>query len=61
MDGTYNTNGEMRNAYEISVGKPEQNTWGNWKDNIKIELKDICFKEVDWMHFGQDRNSGVLL
>jgi hypothetical protein len=38
--------GEMRNAYRISVGKPEGNRllWRSrrrWKGNIKMKLKAI--------------------
>jgi hypothetical protein len=38
--------GEKRNAYKVSVGKPEGNRpLGNsrsrWKDNIKIYLREI--------------------
>jgi hypothetical protein len=40
------TNGEMRNAYRILVGKPEgKRLLGRprrkWKDNIKMDVREI--------------------
>jgi hypothetical protein len=26
-----------------------------WKDNIKMDLKEIRWGDVDWMHLAQDR------
>jgi hypothetical protein len=46
---------EMRNTYEILVGKPEvKRPLGRprriWEDNIKMYLKEIYFESVDWIH-----------
>jgi hypothetical protein len=51
---------EMRNAYKILVGKPEGKRplgrpWHRWEDNIKMDLKEIGFEGVDWIHLPQDR------
>jgi hypothetical protein len=52
--------GEMRNAYNILVGKPEgKRTLGRsryrWEDKI-MNLKDIVCEGVDWIHLAQDRD-----
>jgi hypothetical protein len=41
---------ELRNAYKISVGKPEGTTWEarhKWEDNIIMDLKRILWEGVD--------------
>jgi hypothetical protein len=53
--------GEMRNAYKILVGKPEgKRPLGRirhrWKDNIKMNLREIGFGGVDWIHMAQKRD-----
>jgi hypothetical protein len=52
--------GEMRNAYKIFVRKPKgKRPLGvsrcRWKDNIKMYLREIGWKGVDWMYLTQDR------
>jgi hypothetical protein len=43
--------GEVRGAYNILVGRPEGRPLGRprrrWKDNIKTDLKEIGFGDVD--------------
>jgi hypothetical protein len=52
---------EMRNAYNISVGKPgeksplERHTHG-WDDNIKTRLREIMCEVVELIHLYQDRH-----
>jgi hypothetical protein len=51
--------GGMRNAYNTFVGKPEgkrplRRSWGRWKDNIRMDLKETGWTEVNWMHLVQD-------
>jgi hypothetical protein len=53
--------GEVRGAYNILVGKPEgRRPLGRprcgWEDNIKMELREIRFGDVDWIHLAQDRD-----
>jgi hypothetical protein len=53
--------GEMGNAYKILIGKPEgKRPLGRrrlrWEDSIRIDLKEIGRKIVDWMHLAQDRD-----
>jgi hypothetical protein len=52
--------GEMRNAYNILVGKPEgKKPFGRprcrW-DNIRMDVREIGWKVVEWMHLAQDRD-----
>jgi hypothetical protein len=53
--------GEKRNAYRISLGKPEgKRPLGRprcrWLDNIKMDLIEIVWDGVDWMDMAQDRD-----
>jgi hypothetical protein len=53
--------GEKRNAYRISVGKPEgKRPLGRprrrWVDNIKMDLRELGWDRVDWMDMAQDRD-----
>jgi hypothetical protein len=53
--------GEVRGAYNILVGRPEgRRPLGRprcrWEDNIKIDLEEIGFGDVDWIHLAQGRN-----
>jgi len=52
---------EMRNAHKILVRRPEgKRPLGSlkhrWEDNITIELENISWKVVNWMHLAQDRD-----
>jgi len=51
---------DMRNVCEILVGKPEEERplgrpRRRWMDNIKMDLREIGWEVVDWMHMDQDR------
>jgi hypothetical protein len=53
--------GEVRGAYNILVEKPEgRRSLGRprrrWEDNIKKDLGEIGFGDVDWIHLAQDRD-----
>jgi hypothetical protein len=53
--------GEVRGAYNILVGRPEgMRPLGRprrrWEDNIKMDLREIGFGDVDWIHWAQDRD-----
>jgi hypothetical protein len=53
--------GEKRNAYRILVGKPEgKRQLGRlrrrWVNNIKIDLREIGWGDMDWLNLAQDRN-----
>jgi len=46
--------GEIRNAYKILVGKPQnkislQRPRSRWEDNIKMDYKGIGYEYVDWI------------
>jgi hypothetical protein len=53
--------GEKRNAYRLLVGKPEgkrplgrPRQW--WVDNIRMDLGEMGWGDVDWIGLAQDRN-----
>jgi hypothetical protein len=53
--------GEVRVAYNILVGRPEgRRLLGRprrrWEDNIKMDLREIGFAGVNWIHMAQDRD-----
>jgi hypothetical protein len=53
--------GEKRNAYRIVVGKPEgKRPLGrprrSWVDNIKTDLREIGWSDMDWIYLTQDRD-----
>jgi hypothetical protein len=52
--------GEVRGAY-ILVGRPEgrrplERPRRRWEDNIKMDLEEIGFRDVDLIHLAQDRD-----
>jgi hypothetical protein len=54
--------GERRGAYRALVGKPEgRRTVGRprrrWKDNIKMDLREIGCRGMDWINMAQDRDT----
>jgi hypothetical protein len=54
-------NGEKKNAYRLLVGKPEgKRPLGRprrrWVDNIKLDLGEVGWGDVDWIGLAQDRN-----
>jgi hypothetical protein len=51
----------MTNAFNILVGKHEgKRPLGRpryrWEDNVKMDLKEVGLKDVDWIHVVQDGN-----
>jgi hypothetical protein len=61
MGGPCSTNGEKRNAYGLLVGKPEgKRPLGRprrrWVDNIRMDLGEVGWGNVDWTGVAQDRN-----
>jgi hypothetical protein len=52
---------EKRNAYRLLVGKPEgKRPLGRprrrWVDNIRMDLVEVGWGDVDWIGLAQDRN-----
>jgi len=53
----------MRNAYNVLARKPEEDRplgrlIHRWEYNIGMNLREIRWEVVDWMHLAPDRNSG---
>jgi hypothetical protein len=49
---------KMRNAYKIVVRKPGRDYFGRpkyrWEDNIKTDLKEMEWEDVNWIRLTQD-------
>jgi hypothetical protein len=66
MGRTCSSNGENRNAYRILVGKPERKRplgrpRHRWVDNIKMDLREIGWNDMDWIDLVQDRDQWRIL
>jgi hypothetical protein len=53
--------GEKSNAYRLLVGKPEGRrplgkTRRSWLDNIRMDLVEVGWGDVDWISLAQDRD-----
>jgi hypothetical protein len=53
--------GEGRDVYRVLVGKPEAKMplgrpRRRWKDGIEMDLREICWGDVEWIHLAQDRD-----
>jgi hypothetical protein len=51
----------LRNTYCILIGNPEEKRplgrpRHRWEDNIGMNLREIGWEVVDWMHLAQDRD-----
>jgi hypothetical protein len=58
--------GEKKNAYRLLVGKPEGKSpvgrsRRRWVDNIRIDLREVGWGDVDWIGLAQDKNRWELL
>jgi hypothetical protein len=61
MGGPCSTNGDKRNAYRLLVRKPEgKRPLGRqrigWVDNIRMDLGEVRWGDVDWIGLAQDRD-----
>jgi hypothetical protein len=53
--------GKVSGAYNILVGRPEGRrppgrSKCRWEDNIEMDLREIGFGDVDWIHLTRDRD-----
>jgi hypothetical protein len=53
--------GEKRNAYRLLVGnlegkRPLGRPRCRWVDNIRMDLREVAWDDVDWIGVAQDRN-----
>jgi hypothetical protein len=54
------------NAYKILVGKPEEKrplgrTSRRWVNNIKMDLRELRWRGMDWIDLAQDRDQWRVL
>jgi hypothetical protein len=55
--------GERRDAYRVVVGKPEvKRPLGRprrrWEDNVKMDIKEVGLRGMDWIELAQGRTGG---
>jgi hypothetical protein len=60
VGGTCGTYGEGRGVYRVLVGRPAgKRPLGRfrrrWKDNIKLDLREIGIDEANWIRLTKDR------
>jgi hypothetical protein len=53
--------GEGRNVYRVVVGNPArkrplERPRRRWEDGIKMDLREIGWGGVEWIHLAQDRD-----
>jgi hypothetical protein len=49
--------GEKRNAYRLLVGKrPLGRRTCRWVDNIRMDLGEVGWRDMDWIGLAQDMN-----
>jgi hypothetical protein len=53
--------GEGRNVYRVLVGntdgkRPLERSRRRWEDGIKMDLREIGWEGVKWIHLAQDRD-----
>ena len=53
--------GERRGVYRVLVGKPEGNRplgrpRRRWEDNIKMDIREVGCRGMDWIELAQDRD-----
>jgi hypothetical protein len=53
--------GEDRKVYKVLVGKPEgRRPLGRprrmWEDGVRMDVREIVLKGVDWIRLAQDRD-----
>jgi hypothetical protein len=58
--------GEVRGEYNILVGRherrrPQGRPRRRWEDNIGMDLEEIRFGDVEWIHLAQVGTGGKLL
>jgi hypothetical protein len=61
MGGSCSTNGEKRNAFKLLVGeqegkRPLGRSRRRWVDNIRMDLGEVGWGDVDCIGLAQDRN-----
>jgi hypothetical protein len=50
------TNGGEEEAYRLLVRKPLVRPRRRWVDNIRMDLGEVEWGDVDWIGLAQDRN-----
>jgi hypothetical protein len=46
----------MRNVYKMLARKLEGRPRNRWKDNIRMDIREIGWEGADWIHLAQGRD-----
>jgi hypothetical protein len=62
MGRSNRTNWEKKNSYTLFVGKPEgkrtlRRPRRSWVDNIRMDLIEVGWFDVNWIGLAQDKNT----
>jgi hypothetical protein len=47
---------ERRSVYMVLVGKPERKRPLGMGNNIKMDLQELGYRDMDWIEVAQDRD-----
>jgi hypothetical protein len=67
MDEPCGVHRRGENAYNVLFWRTEEKTplgksRHRWENNIEMDLKEVGWKNVDWIHLSQDgTNSGIIV
>ena len=61
MGGERSADGEEKGVYSVLVGKyegkrPLGRPRRRWEDNIKMDLQEVGYGDMDWIELAQDRD-----
>jgi len=61
MGGERSADGEEKGVYSVLVGKyegkrPLGRPRRRWEDNIKMDLQEVGYGDMDWIDMAQDRD-----
>jgi hypothetical protein len=57
MGGAYSTDWKEERRVQGLVGKPERKRLRHGReDNIKMDLQEVGFRDMDWIKLAQDRD-----
>jgi hypothetical protein len=61
VGGTCDRKGEEREVFRVLMGKPEgtrplRSPRRRWEDRIRVDLREIGWGSVRWLHLAQERD-----
>jgi hypothetical protein len=50
------TRNALKNVGNSKGKRPPRIIWRKWEDNIRMDLREMRWEGVNWMHLAQDRD-----